>query len=643
MSSARSTKPQDMIERTSPRGRKRNSSKQDRITRMPVELLTEAFSYLQPKDLINLVHVNRFFRDLMLNRRHAHMWRAARAQVDGLPDIPPFLSEPAFARLLYSNFCDGCGTRGIKKVEWWCFKRYCKACRKMNITDNWVPTVELRKDSDIHRMKFEDILSVFKQQPPGELYHIPQLCRFLEARKSTENSRAAKAQLYEDQKTRIVTMRMHAEVLERWSEAIQNERSDERVSAKTQRLDDICTRLREKGWGAEVKRLREGNSFDSKFPSLRKFGKLTDAGFDNVLRELTPTLRKTREILEKERRERIYDIRLQLLRNATQAYYVQIPRQPSMLWRPTCGDMANEPEIKLLIESPDSQVVAFEDFASLIPVVGPRWEDAMKAKLQSVVRMRVQGIPDDVDPLSLAVANFECYSLRCRDCNAGPQRYPALLAHPCFRAPRLRRKHEDEDQLQAAMLKLPKDAQPVNMRELESNTFWRSKALLAALQLRPETTTMQEVEQLRLRWTSWEDSSNRSVHTWYTALQAVPPEDLLAERRFSWRLATPEECAAAAAVPERPSDSPLVRLRDAKWVCALCYDWSGNIRETTEHFSAEHWHPTGEQPNFDIQRCISDGTVFLHPGTVYVKHAVRLPNPDLGSGPVRMSSEWWLS
>ncbi|OSD05398.1 hypothetical protein PYCCODRAFT_1234977 [Trametes coccinea BRFM310] len=635
----------DYLEGTSGMGRKRNSvvpaprKQRDRevgrvnLTEMPVELLTETFSYLELKDFVNLVRVNRFFCDLMLNRRHAHMWRAAREQVVGLPDLPPFLSEPAFARLLYSKLCHGCGIARVEKVQWWCFKRYCKPCREKYITGHWPPTRVLLKDGEYFGYNFDGILSIFKPDRHAELYHKPQFRQFLEIRNATEDSQAAKSQLYEDQKAKIAMLRKHAEVLEEWADEVQKKRSKELAFVSEQRYEDICTRLIDEGWGAEVEHLREGGKLYDRFPIVRESSKLTDAGFRRVLQKLTPILQETRATLNGERRQRVLARRLQRLRDAIRAFYVQIPRQPSMLWRPTRGDLVHEPETKRLILAPNEQNVTYEDFASLIPIVGPRWEEAVKAKLRSTVREQVEGIPDDVDPLNLAVASFECH--QCRNFGAGPQYYPALVAHSCFRAPLHRSKKEPEDELHIALLKLSEDNQPINMRQLEGNTFWRTKSLLAELQLPPATTTLQDVEQLRLRWARWED---RSVDTWYTALANPPPANALPEIQF-WRFATAEECAEAAAVPERPCDLPTARLRNAEWACALCHDGSGTIRQMADHLSLNISLVYASRHSlFDVNTCVADGDVFLHPGKMDVKPSVRLPDPDKNMDPVRI--EW---
>ncbi|KAI0721707.1 hypothetical protein C8T65DRAFT_800234 [Cerioporus squamosus] len=72
---------------------------------LPLDVLVEIVSHMHPKDLLNMSRASRDFRSFLLNRTNAGLWRAARSNVPGLPDCPPFLSEPAYANLVFSFQC----------------------------------------------------------------------------------------------------------------------------------------------------------------------------------------------------------------------------------------------------------------------------------------------------------------------------------------------------------------------------------------------------------------------------------------------------------------------------------------------------------------------------------------------------------
>lgn len=76
---------------------------------LPTPLLTAAsaqiFSHLLPIDLLNLARTSKSFRTLLMSRSSRTLWRVSRQLVDGLPECPEHLSEPAYANLVFSNHC----------------------------------------------------------------------------------------------------------------------------------------------------------------------------------------------------------------------------------------------------------------------------------------------------------------------------------------------------------------------------------------------------------------------------------------------------------------------------------------------------------------------------------------------------------
>ncbi|EIW60439.1 uncharacterized protein TRAVEDRAFT_77410, partial [Trametes versicolor FP-101664 SS1] len=72
---------------------------------MPLDVLVEIFSLMHPRDLLNLARTTRAFRSFLMNRAASPFWRDARKTVEGLPDCPPYLSEPAYANLTFFACC----------------------------------------------------------------------------------------------------------------------------------------------------------------------------------------------------------------------------------------------------------------------------------------------------------------------------------------------------------------------------------------------------------------------------------------------------------------------------------------------------------------------------------------------------------
>lgn len=66
----------------------------------------QVFSHLHPMDLLNLARACKEFRQFFMNKRKSQtLWRAARGNVEGLPECPERLSEPAYAALVFDPYC----------------------------------------------------------------------------------------------------------------------------------------------------------------------------------------------------------------------------------------------------------------------------------------------------------------------------------------------------------------------------------------------------------------------------------------------------------------------------------------------------------------------------------------------------------
>lgn len=103
--------------------------------------------WLRPLDLLRLGRVNKAWRMLLMHRRSAHIWKAARMNVPGLPEPLPGMSEPAFANLCFDTQCHVsdyklhshwqsyfasslkmCSTSPVRGVVWEFRMRLCDEC-----------------------------------------------------------------------------------------------------------------------------------------------------------------------------------------------------------------------------------------------------------------------------------------------------------------------------------------------------------------------------------------------------------------------------------------------------------------------------------------------------------------------------------
>ncbi|KAI0689362.1 hypothetical protein C8T65DRAFT_817778 [Cerioporus squamosus] len=96
---------------------------------MPLDILIEIFKFMHLRDLLNLARTTKGFRAFLMSRKSEPFWRAARRQIEDLPQCPTFLSEPAYANLMFFSHCHGCLKPNIKAVMWEFLVRYCPKCK----------------------------------------------------------------------------------------------------------------------------------------------------------------------------------------------------------------------------------------------------------------------------------------------------------------------------------------------------------------------------------------------------------------------------------------------------------------------------------------------------------------------------------
>ncbi|KAK0498179.1 hypothetical protein EDD18DRAFT_1071450, partial [Armillaria luteobubalina] len=76
-----------------------------RVSDIPLDILLEIFSHLDPHDLLHLCRTSKSLRTILLDRSALSVWKRARQNLANLPGILGVLSEPHYASLLFDKFC----------------------------------------------------------------------------------------------------------------------------------------------------------------------------------------------------------------------------------------------------------------------------------------------------------------------------------------------------------------------------------------------------------------------------------------------------------------------------------------------------------------------------------------------------------
>ncbi|BGP20172.1 hypothetical protein JCM10213_000743 [Rhodosporidiobolus nylandii] len=119
------------------KSKKGNAKKKQRIpdqgklkhfVSMPMDVLSEICTYLDPLDLLHLSRSSRQFRSVFLRPSSASLWRKARRNV-ALPDLEFSMAEPAYASLMLEKYCMACRSQKptLPKADYYLRKRFCSS------------------------------------------------------------------------------------------------------------------------------------------------------------------------------------------------------------------------------------------------------------------------------------------------------------------------------------------------------------------------------------------------------------------------------------------------------------------------------------------------------------------------------------
>ncbi|KAI0689365.1 hypothetical protein C8T65DRAFT_746206 [Cerioporus squamosus] len=374
---------------------------------MPLDILIEVFSLMYPRDLLNLARTTKGFRAFLMSRESEPFWRAARRQIEDLPECPTFLSEPAYANLVFFSHCHGCLKPNVKAVMWEFLVRYCPKCKNDLVADHlsgwtFIDNIERATGS-------RNFVNVHHSYPTRNSsyeephYHWPEIEQF-------------------DIKFRRGFQTMAARM------------SGSRRPSKTSRIGKcVKQRLRDEGWVLDLERMRAGEKHEfANLKGVRTSQKLTDNAWTAIRQHVFEYMGRVRERRLARDRHAHLCTRFEHLNEIIVVLEKKIKRcrDAATDWRPTFVDLAAQSDtFREVLNDPHTgigqRVLALVD---AYPAIVNSWLEARKAELAATVRQSVASIPDGVSVLDLAIALFDCTRCQWRG-----MRWQQVLAHECAR------------------------------------------------------------------------------------------------------------------------------------------------------------------------------------------------------------------
>ncbi|CAL1693998.1 unnamed protein product [Somion occarium] len=390
----------------------RQEGKLQHLLGMPTDILYEIFAHMGPGELLNLARTSKALRALLMKRDAAPFWAAARRTVEGLPDCPPFLSEPEYANLCFDSHCHRCLKPNVRSITWACLKRYCPDCRKQMIVRKGsqclsvplqpgmdvtlpVPT-HLIKESRDYSSSWIDVLELeslkeqyLNVQPEQRMEWLSQ------------------------QDRRVAQITEFADRCKTWYADARQARSDDIRAKGTIRLNAVMDKLRDIGWGDELDRILacEDENPLVKLPEVNKPTKLTSSSWSHIKDAVVRFMEEQRDKRLSAERCDILKTRFKLFKETCSSWKLGALAPPVLF-------LEHTPEVRAVIDVPNAILLNendFEDIRNLMPDLIQRWVQTRKALLSDQLK-KVHSLSENLELGDLAITasyvckHFACYS-----------------------------------------------------------------------------------------------------------------------------------------------------------------------------------------------------------------------------------------
>ncbi|KAI0073723.1 hypothetical protein K474DRAFT_1710484 [Panus rudis PR-1116 ss-1] len=600
---------------------------------MPVDILLEIFAYVEPKDLLNLSRCTKAFRAFLLNRRSATLcWKAARKNVEDLPEIPDDMSEPAFAHMFFDGFCHHC-LRGNASPHWVFLGRFCHCCLK---------EVTLRVEEYIaaphNKEKYYMALPVDGRENQllmpvpstyvdgnrrdwrGNLTRASEWESTLKRFEELGGNKALEDAFISKEFARCDKREENAKKWRAWEKRRKAEYASQLEQIRLGRLRSVLNILRKDGWGKEVDLMGEIMEYPwhplfevSGVGSTQRWG---PRSWPQIRADVIEFMQRRRALrLEKDRKERekTFAARRKAMRNVlhnlSQRFGIMLPHE---------REFFEFSEIKALIELPPEESVAQEDFDALEDVLFDRvvaWRAKVERRLVKLfLRQTGVNVPDYATAEKLALYRAavckRCDNMLCPD---------EMFSHKCFH--------------QMCYSVEPRD--PAKYAEWIDSVVgsyrwgprvqfagFRVQKLLALCELDPLTTTAEELDKSNIRFcchgcpqqkqnpkpSNLEYLSCHHICTWrwINHCHSKFRKDKVDRHLSQYAVVDPhvvEQIAAQEAVAKSIADEQDGPTR--LWYCRLCvddtYQWCWTQDKVSEHLQMAHGvdHPSEEHMTID--------------------------------------------
>ncbi|KAA1466990.1 hypothetical protein DENSPDRAFT_876965 [Dentipellis sp. KUC8613] len=294
---------------------------------LPLDVLYEIFSVLDPHGLIQLTHTCKYLCTVLASRKLDWAWKVARKNSPGLEtwDPPKDMSEMRWASLVADTSCSNCGAGGVTSVDFRLRMHLCEQCSK----DGLIHSSRLAK-------AYPDLLPIVRELVPytnKKLHSNKKSDKYFwiddlqsmdkKIRKLQAEDPSAVDDFCKERRDLVKSILGRASYLRQWHARYMESRVDFR-------MDQIAGRFQAIGYQFE-------DLDNPKFylhPLVRLDTPLTDAEFAEMREVLQPVLAQIKQQRTKaERSSKVLELYDQYKKTLLPIQRIYVPDDGNFLWK----------------------------------------------------------------------------------------------------------------------------------------------------------------------------------------------------------------------------------------------------------------------------------------------------------------------
>ncbi|KAH9486457.1 hypothetical protein JR316_0000522 [Psilocybe cubensis] len=352
---------------------------------MPLDILFEIFGHLHPYDLLKLSRMSKDFRRLLLSKSSVSVWKDSLANVPGLPESFPGMTEVEWANLAFSPHCHVCLAPNIRAVEWRFKIRICSKCAK----DHFREFSRMPMLDRTFRTLLGDVIPTRRAKRGHAVCLASDFDAVMSEYKEIQDDES-RTQYIRGKNATLDKFLKHAQRCEHWEGTQSRDRCEELEQLRKERLAAIERKLIELGWEQDVRGIKYPDSL-ARHKLVHRPQLLTERIWTNIKPGIIEFMEEMKEKRLRREIESIHAARRKISLDAVRTFKKSKMKDNILI--PTSLELWRYQPIEEIINAPRDKNITVSSFDEVMldfPKFVNEWRQSIAQRVTSIIK-NIQG------------------------------------------------------------------------------------------------------------------------------------------------------------------------------------------------------------------------------------------------------------